>query len=284
SLVSSIAAKADFSWHAEREARSAYCAVNAKPIWVQMGADPVICHPLGGMKRMVKACFIGQRYADRDRWLAALLDAKVPLDVFGSGWGAVEPSSLEVMPGEESVYLGRPQMRPGSYSAYWRAIRQTIQSTGVVGGIARLYEQHRYRTKSRLLDERMREVARGRASNMAATFAQYEVVLNLSNVWADGKPGSALISHVRLRDFEAPMTRSCYLTGHTEELEEFYEIGREIDTYRSLEEFVDKTRFYLATPAAADALREAGYRRAVRDHTWVRRFEELFRKIGMPGI
>ena len=49
----------------------------------------------------------------------------------------------------------------------------------------------------------------------------------------------------------------------------------------SSEELVDKTKFYLSHPEAAEALREAGYQRARRDHTWVRRFEQLFREIGM---
>jgi spore maturation protein CgeB len=105
------------------------------------------------------------------------------------------------------------------------------------------------------------------------------VVLNFSNVWADGLPGSALIPHVRLRDFEGPMCRACYLTGHTDEIGEFYEVGREIDTYRTQEELVDKTRYYLTHPEAAEKLREAGYQRALRDHTWTRRFQELFQKI-----
>ena len=77
------------------------------------------------------------------------------------------------------------------------------------------------------------------------------------------------------------MSRTCYLTGHTNEIAEFYEVGREIDTYRTPEELKDKTHFYLTHAGAAEKLREAGHRRAVRDHTWKRRFEELFFKIGM---
>jgi spore maturation protein CgeB len=77
------------------------------------------------------------------------------------------------------------------------------------------------------------------------------------------------------------MSRTCYLTGHNEEITDFYDVGREIDTYRSPDELVDKTRFYLAHSEAAERLREAGYRRAIRDHTWGRRFEVLFRKIGL---
>jgi len=71
-----------------------------------------------------------------------------------------------------------------------------------------------------------------------------------------------LIPHVRLRDFEGPMCRACYLTGHTDEIAEFYEIGKEIETYRSVEELVDKTKFYLNSPNSAERLRAAGYERA----------------------
>jgi spore maturation protein CgeB len=39
----------------------------------------------------------------------------------------------------------------------------------------------------------------------------------------------------------------------------------------------------LDNPARAETLRQAGAERARRDHTWTRRFEELFRKIDLPG-
>ena len=74
------------------------------------------------------------------------------------------------------------------------------------------------------------------------------------------------------------MCRTCYLTGHTDEISEFYDVGREIDTYRTPEELIEKTRFYLSQSDAAERLREAGYRRAVGSHTWTHRFNELFAK------
>jgi spore maturation protein CgeB len=84
-----------------------------------------------------------------------------------------------------------------------------------------------------------------------------------------------------MRDFEGPMCRTCYLTGHSEEINEFYAVGKEIDTYNSEEELVRKSQYYLTHPDAAEKLRAAGYRRAIADHTWQRRFTELFRKIGL---
>jgi hypothetical protein len=67
--VRAIAAAVDFSWHAEKHARDAYLTPGSRPIWVQMAADPRVYRPLAGIGRVSKACFVGQRYADRDRWM-----------------------------------------------------------------------------------------------------------------------------------------------------------------------------------------------------------------------
>src|SRR5206468_11694071 len=111
-----------------------------------------------------------------------------------------------------------------------------------------------YRRRTEKLTLQIAAHAKGRARDIAMTLAGYEVCLNFSNVWADGRPGSKLIPHIRLRDFEGPMCRTCYLTGHTDEIAEFYEIGKEIDTYRSPAELIDKTKFYLNNPVAAEQL------------------------------
>ena len=77
------------------------------------------------------------------------------------------------------------------------------------------------------------------------------------------------------------MCRACYLTGHTDEIEEFYQVSAEIDTYRTIDELIEKVQFYLRNQSAAEKMRAAGHRRALRDHTWKRRFEQLFAKIGV---
>lgn len=281
--VAEIAARVDVSWHAERDARESYLHAGANPVWVQMGADPEMYHPLGAEKRPV-TCFVGQNYADRAEWVSALVEAGVPIEIYGQGWGGGEPAPAGSSDLQETEYLGRPQPRPGSVGAYSQMIRDTIAKDGLLTGGRRL--------ANRLLERRGRRDhtalfaahAHGPVpfATLLEVFDRSAVCLNFSNVWADG-PGSRLIPHVRLRDFEAPMCRTCYLTGHTDEITEFYDIGREIDTYRTREELIDKTRFYLANPDAADRLREGGYRRALSSHTWHHRFTELFAKVRLSA-
>jgi hypothetical protein len=244
-----------------------------------MGADPHVCRPVDGATRQSRACFVGQRYADRDRLAAGLLQAGVPLDLYGAGWASSSSSSAADEVEELPVYLGRRRWRAGSPRAYAHTAVDAIRSEGLAAGIARMARQWRYRADTTRLTPLLARAAKGRSLEMSDTFASYEVVLNFSNVWADGRPGSSLIPHVRLRDFEGPMSRACFLTGHTDEITEFYEVGREIETYRTSDELADKVRYFLANPSAAEAMREAGYRRARRDHTWRRRFEELFSRV-----
>jgi spore maturation protein CgeB len=276
--VAAVAAKVDFSWHAERDARGLYLGAGGNPVWVQMGADPAVYHPVNDMERKAKACFIGQRYADRDRWAAALITAGVPLDLYGSGWGENDAATAQ---DNSCVYLGRVRYRPGSVQSYLRTAADIFRAVGLVRGIWRGARLCHYRSTTRRLTPLLRKAAKDRAMYVPETLAAYDVALNFSNVWSDGRPGSKLIPHVRLRDFEAPMCRTCYLTGHTDEIGEFYDLGKEIDTYRTPDELIDKTQYYLRHPAEAEKLREAGYLRARKDHTWERRFEELFRKIGV---
>ena len=89
------------------------------------------------------------------------------------------------------------------------------------------------------------------------------------------------ILQIRLRDFEVPMTGGFYLVEYMEELEEFFEIGKEIVCYTGPEDLVDKVRYYLAHDSEREKIRRAGHERCLRDHTWQKRFEMAFKQMGM---
>jgi spore maturation protein CgeB len=277
--VADIAPKATFSWHPEKETQKHYLKAGANPVWVQMGADPDVYHPVPEVARLPKACFVGQRYCDRDRWLASLVRHGVPVDIYGVGWLPQRNGTVtkQVVTSHETGV--RHTSKPGTISAYLAVVRENIGKNGWLGGGVRTLKQSVYTIQSRRLHSSLQPYAKEWAKDLSEVFAKYEVVLNFSNVWADGRSGSPLIPWVRLRDFEAPMSRACYLTGYTDEIAEFYELGKEIDTYKGPEELIEKTHYYLKHPAEAEKLRQAGYRRAKRDHTWVRRFEDLFRNV-----
>ena len=79
------------------------------------------------------------------------------------------------------------------------------------------------------------------------------------------------------RDFEVPMSGGLYLTQNNPELSLVYDVGKEIVTYENEKDCAEKIRWLLAHPDEADAIRKAGRIRALRDHSWEKRFEDIFR-------
>src|SRR6185503_12002764 len=80
------------------------------------------------------------------------------------------------------------------------------------------------------------------------------------------------LTHLRLREFEAPMSGALYLTEDQPELAEYFAIGSEVLTYTDREDLVDKARYYLAHPEQSECIRRAGLLRARAEHTWQHRF------------
>jgi len=78
------------------------------------------------------------------------------------------------------------------------------------------------------------------------------------------------------RDFEIPMSGGLYLTEYHPELERVYNLGQEIVTYRSFDDLLANIHHLLSDPQRAEAIRQAGFRRARQEHTWEMRFEQVF--------
>jgi hypothetical protein len=101
------------------------------------------------------------------------------------------------------------------------------------------------------------------------------------NLGFGGVGGSKDLYCLKGRDFEIPMSGGLYLTEYHPELERFYNLGEEIVTYNGFGDLVAKIRYLLSNPEEAEKIREAGFRRAQRDHTWEMRFEKIFKLIGL---
>lgn len=83
------------------------------------------------------------------------------------------------------------------------------------------------------------------------------------------------------RDFEVPMSGGLYLTSYNPELGSCYKIGKEILTYRDEKDCAEKIRYLLNHPEETAGIRKAGRERALRDHTWEKRFKEVFDIVGL---
>ena len=89
------------------------------------------------------------------------------------------------------------------------------------------------------------------------------------------------LTHLRLREFEAPMSGALYLTEDQPELHEYFEPGKEVLTYTDRQDLLETARYYLAHQEQSERIRSAGWRRALHQHTWQHRFTQLFAVLGL---
>ena len=96
------------------------------------------------------------------------------------------------------------------------------------------------------------------------------------NLGIGGTGVSERVMCVKGRDFEVTACGGLYLTSYNPELALLYDIGKEILCYTNEFDCVELVRYYLQRPEEAKAIAAAGRARCLRDHTWERRFEDLF--------
>lgn len=75
--------------------------------------------------------------------------------------------------------------------------------------------------------------------------------------------------------FEATGAGSLLITDWKENLSQLFDVGREIESYRSPDELVEKIRYYLGHEPERSGIAAAGQRRTLSDHNYERRMKEL---------
>jgi spore maturation protein CgeB len=87
----------------------------------------------------------------------------------------------------------------------------------------------------------------------------------------------------RLRDIEAPMLGACYLTEWTEGLEALYDLGAEIETYRTADELSEKLGELRKDLQRRRAMRDRAQRRALIDHSASRSLARISARLGLSA-
>ena len=84
------------------------------------------------------------------------------------------------------------------------------------------------------------------------------------------------VENIKGRNFEVPGCCGFLLSGPAQNLEEYFEIGKEVVVYEDPDDLAKKIRYYLKHEDDREAIAQAGYERVLRDHTYEKRFEQIF--------
>ncbi|MDP1715932.1 MAG: glycosyltransferase [Anaerolineales bacterium] len=91
------------------------------------------------------------------------------------------------------------------------------------------------------------------------------------------------IFQIKGRNFEVPGCGGFLLTDYIQGLEEFYQAEREVVCYNSVTELIKKIQFYLVHDSLRQQIALAGYQSTLEKHTYVHRFNQIFRQIGLKN-
>ncbi len=240
-----------------------YEAMGARAIYCQEAANPNIYHPYH-MPLEFEVSFIGQAYGERPGYIRYLLECGIDVRVWGYGWkGFVPGGSLKTTP--LSIRIGRAARK--LFTSEGRQVlmknlrgasgldRQVVLPSEAVGGP---------------LDD----------EDMVRLFSRSKINLGFSACGETHVSGERIVQ-VRLRDFEVPMSGGFYMVEYLEEIEEFFDVGKEIVCYRGPEDLAEKIRYYLSHDEEREAIRRAGYERCLRDHSWQKRLTDSFKAMGL---
>ncbi|TSC82472.1 MAG: hypothetical protein G01um101420_305 [Parcubacteria group bacterium Gr01-1014_20] len=89
------------------------------------------------------------------------------------------------------------------------------------------------------------------------------------------------IPHTHARPFELAGCRAFTISGYSEDIGSYYEENEEMVFYRSLGDLEEKIRYYLTHASEREKIAEAGYKRTLSEHTYEKRFQSLFKHLGL---
>lgn len=99
----------------------------------------------------------------------------------------------------------------------------------------------------------------------------YAAVINASKInlalLSEKVAGASSGDLITSRSFHIPGAGGFMLHERTEEIQRYYDEGKEIACFDDAEEMVDKVKYYLAHDRERNQLRENGYLRAQKEHT-----------------
>lgn len=85
------------------------------------------------------------------------------------------------------------------------------------------------------------------------------------------------VNVVNLRNFEIPAFQGVQLVRRTSEIMRLFDCGKEIICYKDNSDLLNKINYFLniAHDDEISTLQEQGYKRVLKDHTWIKRFESI---------
>lgn len=276
-LVSEISPHYDWCLVPEKCRLKDYISMGASPIYCQEAANPNIYKPYN-LPIKYDVTFVGQAYGDRPTYIKYLLDQKIDVRVWGFGWQKFAPEAIKIkklLARNNTIKVGiKALFSSGGRQKIKRHLKNMITSSIQKKSKIYLKSSEHVILPKYILGEILSD------DEMIKIYSCSKINVGFSTCGDTHKSGKRIVQ-IRLRDFEVPMSGGFYMVEYMKELEEFYYIGKEIVCYNGTEDLAKKIKYYLKHDTERETIRKAGYERCLRDHSWHKRFENVFHEIGL---
>lgn len=212
----------------------------------QWACNTHLFHPVNGIAKNIDVSFVGQSTPARARLIARLKARGINVSAAGWGWPA---SSSQ---GGKNGKLSQEEML---------ALFERSKINLNINAPPNLFNP---KTLARIFFR----ASRGRI------VPDFHLIDNLKSWRAMAVPQQ------KARSFELAGCAVFCLAPYADDIGKFYEEDKEMVFYRSEDDLVKKIRYYLNQDEERAKIAQAGYERTVREHTYEKRFQQLFQIIG----
>jgi len=195
----------------------------------------------------IDVSFVGSFNKERGRIISAIQNSGINLVVHGAGWLAGRVSQEEMVDLISRSKIGLSLNPPSFYVG--------------LKSIARLLFKRPHFNRSPL-----------------AIRPDFWNFLSNWKEWQQKK-----IPQLKARTFEIAACRTLTMTEYVPGLEHCYKLEKEIITYKNRDNLIKKIKYYLGHPKEREAIALAGYKRTIQDHTYEKRFADIFSRIGLKS-
>ena len=188
----------------------------------------------------------------------------------------------------ETLYrkMDAPKVHDVSFVGRWHPYRQWLVNRIKKAGISINARGPGWRGGMVDHDEMVRLFNQSRInlnfSNSASWDARY--LCSSPRALIDRLRSRKVVEQLKARHFEINGCGGFQLSYYVAGLEKLYLIGDEIAIYDAPEDMIEKIRFYLKNEDMRESIASAGYQRTLSEHTFNKRFGELFNSMGLRNV
>jgi len=256
-LYKNISKEASLSIYISKVAKEGFDSLNCKSYWMPLAANEGFYNNTVSSESEMDVSFVGTPYGNRPYYLWRVLQHNININIFGGKW--ILENNLK---NKIKYMLSISKCINLNYETRLNRINE-LERLEIVKLLNKKYRENLNYPPN---DEAYVKILKSSKININTSESRFGHSFANKNV----------LIGANLRDFEVTVSGGFLLTYYSKEIENFFKLGVEIETWSNEVELVDKLTFYLKNEKARKDIAFAGQKKALSEHTWKKRFIDFF--------